>query len=463
MAQETVQEALTTGDHDNEETDASMWWRLWAMAALAHLFGASLTEWNLRVPASLFVGFAALTLLARPDDRRIRAVLAASILVLVWVEAPFLGNHWLLAGLISLAALISRPWAAGWLTRAGPGCRVILLLFYSFAAFAKLNDGFFDSVDSCARFFANQSLEFWQLPSIAGESPLARMAIYVSVAIELSVPVLLLMRPTRRFGVLLAVSFHLVLALDLRQHFFDFTLVLVPLFLLFLPAGALSDFERRFRVSRDLARRAWSVVFVFLVLGFSLPVPSAFRGMAILATWILWLILVVLVAEALLRTPWSPQKVSWKLQPLSLLIVALTMANGLAPYLELKTATGFNMYSNLTSGGGETNHLIVPATAGLRSEGSDLATVLETSDPDLAEYINSGFGLPFVNLTDYLADHLEAALTFERNGETVVVERAGDHPELLQRQSVLVEKFLFLRAVPLGSDSPCQNDWLPAR
>ena len=144
-------------------------------------------------------------------------------------------------------------------------------------------------------------------------------------------------------------------------------------------------------------------------------------------------------------------------------VLALALFNGLTPYLELKTATGYNMYSNLVTSGGETNHFLVPATAGLRDEGGDLALIIETSDEDLAEYIDSGFTMPFVNLTDYLADHPETSLVYERGGERFVVERAGDHPELLERQPFLIEKFVYFRSVPVAESPECQDGWLPAR
>jgi hypothetical protein len=51
--------------------------------------------------------------------------------------------------------------------------------------------------------------------------------------VELSVPVLLVLRRSRRWGLLLALGFHWSLALDLAQHFWDFSSVLFAGFLLF--------------------------------------------------------------------------------------------------------------------------------------------------------------------------------------------------------------------------------------
>ena len=65
-----------------------------------------------------------------------------------------LGNHWLLAGIVSLAYLLT--W--GQWDSFEPAARVILLLFYGFAAFAKINSGFLDPTTSCGVFYANQAL-----------------------------------------------------------------------------------------------------------------------------------------------------------------------------------------------------------------------------------------------------------------------------------------------------------------
>jgi NADH:ubiquinone oxidoreductase subunit 6 (subunit J) len=45
-----------------------------------------------------------------------------------------------------------------------------------------------------------------------------------------------------------------------------------------------------------------------------------------------------------------------------LLIPALLFANGLMPYLGLKTETSFAMYSNLRTEGGYSNHWLMPAS-----------------------------------------------------------------------------------------------------
>ena len=74
------------------------------------------------------------------------------------------------------------------------GLRWLLVVFYAFAAFAKLNSGFFDPNTSCAVFYANQGLTSWGFPTFPADSASASFAIWSSVLVELSVVPLLVWR-----------------------------------------------------------------------------------------------------------------------------------------------------------------------------------------------------------------------------------------------------------------------------
>ncbi len=109
------------------------------------------------------------------------------------------------------------------------------------------------------------------------------------------------------------------------------------------------------------------------------------------------------------------------------MIVGLVVLNGLSPYLELKSGFGFNMYSNLVTVGGETNHFLVPGTAELRSSQSETAVILASVD-----------------------------------GEQFDLERAGDHPEWIEPLPWYLERFLPFRAVSTVDPPRCQPSFLPA-
>ncbi len=150
---------------------------------------------------------------------------------------------------------------------------------------------------------------------------------------------------------------------------------------------------------------------------------------------------------------------NWSPGPIAALVLCLVVLNGLTPYLGLKTSTSFNMYSNLVSGGDASNHYIVRQPLTLRDGVDDLITILDSSDPGLANYVDSGLDVPFTNVAHYLSSHQDESVTFERDGVVTVIERAGDHPEMVDSQSVVMHKFAFLRAVPTESPAACLALW----
>ena len=462
--------------------NVDIWWRWWAIAAAAHVLGApTVGGWSGRGLANLAVGLVAIAVIADPAGRARRTVLAVAIVGSAVVEAPLIGNHWLVAAAVSVAALLARPWAGGgdgdaddggFTRRFAPLARVILLVFYSFAALAKLNSGFLDPVVSCARFFANQSLDFWRLPTVPGDGVVAPALPFLALGIELAVPLLLIVRPTRRYGVWLAIVFHLVLTLDLRQHFYDFTLVLFPLFTLFAPASLLETVDRSLP-RLDLGRgRPWMALAAALMVAFHLPLgplDSGARWVAVRLVWVLWVVLLALIGRGLVlawRGGQDRPTVPVDLRPPGVagaLLAAAVVLNGLAPYLELKTATGFNMYANLVTADGQSNHLVIGRTAGLRDDQSRTVEILSSDDAGLAAYAESGFALPVANLRDHLAAHPETSVTYRLDG--VLVDHRPAHPGPLTPASMswLAERFALFRAVPLADPPACQNVWLPAR
>ncbi len=437
--------------------------RTYGFAIVAHLAanapsgrdpGGPWLTWVVVISAVL--GLAALVLLVRPS-RRLLGLTAGLALLSVWLELPYIGNHWLLVGLVSVAVLVSLLYRDPW-TWFAPTARWIMLGFYCFAAFAKLNSGFMDPSVSCGVFYANQSLASFGLPTVATTSPLAALTIAGPMLTELSVPLLLAFGRTRRIGVLLALCFHTAISLDLDQHFFDFTAALVMLLCLFLPESTVSDLESR------AARRTRA--FSIAVTGCAVMVAASVLPDVVLTTRILqvvpfmvWVPFAVWLIARVALGGLGASHVPMRLPNLvSGVILAVVLANGMAPYLELKTAYSFNMYANLVTVGGESNHLVVRRTFPLTDVQEHLLTVVSTEDPDLHRYATEGYLIPERNLLDYLARH----------PTTTVVVRDGDQERTLDgsdgvRMPLLVSKLQLFRAVDSHDPPRCQAAWLPAR
>jgi hypothetical protein len=208
-----------------------------------------------------------------------------------------------------------------------------------------------------------------------------------TAAIELSVPVLLLWRRTRVAGVLLGLGFHGVLALDLLRHFYDFTGAVVLGLVWFVPLSR-----------RDEQRYSGAAV-PPIILAFVAAFTTVLIVLRLTDLFTLWLlampILGVLVwtvgsvalgvqsaatvrlaatseggpgttpkarAEAKRHPSVEASNLRRVVPAILILPGLLAFANGAAPYVEVKNYGAWNMYSNLRTADGTSNHLVIRRT-----------------------------------------------------------------------------------------------------
>lgn len=457
---------------------------MWALAAVWHLLGnpSGAPAW---AQAVLVAGVGAVLL--RPGDPLPLGLLALGGLLTMWEEAPALGNHWLLAGFVNLAILGAVVTGIG-RRRAGdrtdlanrllPPARLCLLGFYAFAAFAKLNEDFFDRSVSCATFYFRESTDSLGLTrlQLGGAAWLEMVVIVGTAAVELAIPVLLVVSRTRRAGVVLALVFHTVLALDRSHEFFDFSSLLFALFVLFLPPDAGSWMAERLGSVRarlalrheDLPERVHLALAAVPVTAGVIVVLDGLR--ADIARDLGWLPFQVYAAATIaatvtyLRQHRGPALV--RLRPhhaLFAVVPLLVVANGLTPYLELKTGFGWNMYANLRTVDGESNHFIVRRTLPLTDEQADVVEIISSSSPDLAAYARSDYGLTWRQLRIYLSRNPGVSITYRRGNRVVGLARASDDPALVAPVPGWREKVQLFRAVDLQEPERCVPTWGAAR
>ena len=458
---------------------------LWALAAVWHLLG------NTFVASSWVHGLLAVAaglVLWRPGRVGPLALLAAAGVLTVWQEAPVLGNHWLLAGLVNLAVLMAVAVGASrgrWsdpvdlASRLFPVALLCLLGFYAFAAFAKLNTGFFDRSASCAVFYFNESTDSLGLGALQldGASWLRWIVIVGTAAVELSIPVLLFVRRTRNVGVVVGLVFHALLALDRSHQFFDFSSVLTALFVLFLPvtvgtwvAERVGSVRARLALIDERLPRIVHAVLATLpmVVGLGVVLERFDANEALELGWASWQLCIVAVVVATVRYLGQrpPAPLTRALRPhhaAFLLVPLLVVGNGLTPYLELKTGYGWNMYANLRTVDGESNHLVLRRTLPLTDKQADLVRIISTDDPGLARYATQDYALTWRQLRTYLADRPEVRITYERAGSTFALARAGDLPELVEPVPAWREKLQLFRAIDLQDPERCVPAFGPAR
>jgi hypothetical protein len=436
--------------------------RLWGIGAVAHVVGGY-QQADLPRPAGwalLGVGLTGIALAVRPD-RRLLVVLSVLIPLSALGEIPVMGNHWLLASAVSLAALLT-------LARVdlfSPAVRLIYLGLYSWAAFNKLNAGFFTPEVSCGLFYANQSLQASGLPVISPFSPLAWVPIVGATVIELAVPPLLLIRRTRYLGVLVASLFHIIISYDRAQHFYDFTSLLLAVFTLFLPVASADRIERVVgdipARSRRLAAAAFTALAGLMVLAAVTPLRPQTVFLVKELPFLLWIPFSLAFLAAILRYRRSPDDVRFRTSPAALVIVALVVLNGLTPYLELKTAYGYNMYANLITAQGRSNHWVIRSTLPVRDGYDAPVEIVTSTDHGLELYRERGYLIAFPQLRRYLSTRPEVSLTFRRDGILFEVPRAGDDP-ILTDPGPWWWRFFPLRSLDVANPPRCQDIWLPA-
>lgn len=456
---------------------------LWSVAVLIHtlyLPGPSallsgVTMWN---ATHLTLGVAALVLLCRPRSNVVLASVCIGIPVTAWVEAPRLGNHWLLASIVAVTILSSmaigrvrRPRDVdGALAADGfAAARLVFLTAYGFAAFAKYNSSFTDASVSCANVFLDQVATTVGLSGLdaTGGAAWTHIVPFTVMALETSVVVLLIIARTRVLGVVLAMSFHLLISINTDHSFSDFSVMIATMAVLFLPDDWFEEIGRQMtgRRAGAVARVVTVVVtttFTVLLMWQSLDDTGRWSdgvGYVREATW--WLVGAVLLGGVLfgaVRTRTIRSDVAllpadrWMLAWPSLAVIV-----GLGPWLGARTATSWNMYANLVTARGETNSWLVPRTLSMLDESGDLVRILASSDPALSDYVESGDRVPMVNLRQYTATARDFSLVYVRNGVVTTVSHSREDPTLRRAPAWWWQKVLTYRSVDLEGPATCQE------
>jgi hypothetical protein len=142
-----------------------------------------------------------------------------------------------------------------------------------------------------------------------------------------------------------------------------------------------------------------------------------------------------------------------------LLFPLIVLLNGFSPYLGLKTETSFAMFSNLRTEGGISNHLIVPANSQLFGFQKDVVEIVSSSDPKLQKVADEKKLLVFFRFKNYVAGKKPVHITYIRNGQQHVFERAtaSKKDELMQMSPFLLRKFLKFRYVNINEPQPCAH------
>ena len=464
---------------------------LWGLAAVIHVLRQPLARGALNHSdatglALLAVGAGGVLLMALPRSTVALAGLAALSPVTAWLEAPRVGNHWVLVALVDLGilgalAVGTRKRSAADRRRASgpllfPATRAVFVMSYAFAALSKYNRAFVDPRVSCANIFTDDVAHAVGLPHLhtAGRGGWAHLVPIVVILIETAVVTLVAVRRTRTAGVILGLTFHGLISLNQRHPFADYSAVVVALLVLFLPDDVISTAVGWWRhpagrIARMIAAAWASAALTVRGLGRRGGWPRIEKHL-VDALWFssLLAVFVSVVAAALIvraRTDRPrPEGLRFLIPSARWLLVpaVLALLNGLAPYAEVKTGYSWNMYSNLVTAGGHTNSFLVPRTLHLSHAQDDPAHIVESADPVLQYYGEVGYDLPWVNLREYTATHPDTWLVYVRDGVEHRVDHTSQDPELSRPVPSWQRRLFPLRALDSTTPAHCEQGMLPA-
>lgn len=347
---------------------------LFAMALVFHYSDSQ----PLAVLPALLAGLPALLFPGSVAAAGLAVAAGATVAVL---NLPAAANHLVLNLLIAVAlgtaalwawATRNRPDAAEgfverWLAAARSPIGLVLLVVYLFTVFDKLNTAYFTPATSCGSELFGQLIWLNGFDDLVPSPGVGEFVAVAAVVIEAAILGLLAVPRLRFWGVLLGVGFHSILAM---ASFFDFATVVFAVYVLLIPTEVFAALATRGTALRGVALAGFAAHVLLSVVSSSADSPTSPVGLPWHTLLVLtWSVAVVPFMVALLRAYRSAQAagvrpLNWSFRPLVLLIAPLlAFANGVTPYVGLKTVANYSMFSNLHTEEGATNHLLPGVTA----------------------------------------------------------------------------------------------------
>ena len=223
-------------------------------------------------PIEILLTLAAVAVLLLPRRVAPFCALLAIQLVEILHRAPAVSNHWWMSGFVSLTLLVTLIAStrggfsyARWRGLFVRPLRAILIIVYVYGVFHKINTDFLDPEISCGidlyRTLAEKYLTFLPQGELA-----SWFSIIGTLVVESAIPLLLLFKSTRAYGVVLGVGFHFFLGFVPYSVYYNFSSALFVLFWLWIEP---EQSDRILHESDLLARlRAWRWPLVLAWLAF---------------------------------------------------------------------------------------------------------------------------------------------------------------------------------------------------
>lgn len=425
-------------------------------------------------------------------------MISLSVIYNVGVRWPFVANHIFLETLLNFVILgaiipvVIRGYRANTaidtgdrneiFDRLAPVLGSVTVLLYYLIFVTKLNWDFIDLESSCVTLFYDSVLNrFSFLPLPTGDRAYLAM-VWLFLAVEIVLPVLLTFRKTRYSAFVIALPFHLVLGLIGHRTFSAFIFALYGLFCADSISKLIAAVRAKLgqdRITQVVRTLRFLFIFVTLALYFYYFMAGGYdaeTGQRPLRhfgyrAWYTWSMLIIIlyfsaIGRSYLRrdslpTPfWSPRPgYLWLMLPLVFL-------NAMSPYLGLKTESSFAMYSSLRTEGEWNNHFFMPA---LRLTGyqDDLVEILETDNPMVQKMMYTGIKNKRKTVVTYFElrrvvseSTADFYVTYSRGGEVHQYRQyngVNNDPDLARRHPLLLSKLLYFRPITAGDKEYCKH------
>lgn len=463
----------------------------WGLAHMVDTFRQPnrIDDISIEAAVHILVFGLAVWLMMGPTKTERLALMAGANAIEAIIAMPIMPNHKMIGFMADAAILLSlavyafskRRDISNWFSASEPFLRLALFVTYGSATISKLNSGWFNLEYSCA--VTMPAREFAFLDGLLGFeipwSTLWIMPILVAGS-ELLIWLLPLFAKTRPYALVLAVGFHTMLSLTPVSQGLGFSFWLFALLVLYLPDAAHQEiFDRGKRFMAAAAKRD---LVQFLAYGFLaicgyllyisfLGYDETAGDLLGFTRWIPSLILLLFIGGVIAVSSIKHRNAVQVKPPIGVptlfhwLLLAVVVANSLAAYVGVKTYATMTMFSNLSMKNGNANHLIIPRIP-IDMIGDDKVAVIDinyagTSEAERFEIgrkrgrlmQNDGVDQYIIwhELRREMSEIPFAAIVYERNGETFVLERADEQPELVTLDPIL-HKLIGFRAWTVNPD-----------
>lgn len=371
-----------------------------AMAGLLFALLVPATSWRLSITSLVVIGHFLLDIDDKANHSNFAAILSVIVLIGLVSETRRGANAW--------------PWmrlTIGW----------TLVGLYLVAAFHKVNRGFVDPEVSCSLLMLDKLASRGGVDADPSGWAWLLVGLVATAAWEIGAPIAMLSARWRWVGIAVAAAAHTALA-SIALH--DFSAIAVACLALFLPADSWAGRKRLLSWLR----------FVYLGFGASAIVSSLIFGRVRYSLELAGSLLVILSALGVgylgLRHR-ADRGTRLAARPKILVGLLLVVAFALLPYIGLRTGGVFNMFSNVRTELGESNHYLLPDITVFGHQ-DDVVEILETDLWWKGEPLE-GMAWPVIEFEDFrlgVASWEEpAALTYRYRGvEYATTDLATEQP-----------------------------------